>query len=86
MKLNKMKNGVFIFLGISVLLGAGFISSGLSEVAESISQQDTPVDDSQRMIVQDGVIYMYDTITGEVWKKEDIEEAKWEEVKKAYEY
>ncbi len=84
--MDKIKNGVFIFLGISILLAGGFISSGLSEVAESINQQDTPVGDSQRMIVQDGVIYMYDTITGQVWKKEDKTESKWEEVKKPYEY
>lgn len=80
MKLEKGKKGIFIFLGICILFAGGFIGGGLSDVAESINLQEDDTDDSYRMIVQDGIIYMYDTITGQVWKKADKPDSKWEEV------
>ena len=86
MKLEKIRTGIFIFLGICILLAGGFIGHGLGKVADSINQQDAKVDDSYRVIVQDGIMYMYDTITGQVWRKEDNPNSKWEEVKGLFDY
>ena len=67
-------------MGICILMAGGFIGSGLDNVAESINQQVIESDDSYRVVVQDGIIYMYDTITGQVWKKADNTDSKWEEI------
>jgi len=80
MKLEKVKNGVIIFVGICILLAGISISGGLGNVAESINQIDTGSDQSYELVVRDGIIYISDTITGQVWKKADIPEGKWEEI------
>lgn len=81
--MEKKKNGVLILLGICILIAGSLIGSGLSNVADSIYQLNTDGnngDDSHRVIVQDGIIYMYDTVSGEVWRKADKPDSKWEEV------
>ncbi|GIO21423.1 hypothetical protein [Oceanobacillus sp. J11TS1] len=77
--MEKKKNGIFIFLGICILIAGGFIGGGLTDVADSINQYEE-TDDSFRMIVQDGTIYMYETTSGQVWRKADNLDSKWEEV------
>lgn len=76
--------GVLIFLGIAILIAGGFIGGGLSDVADSINQQydddDTYYDNDYEIIVQDGIIYLYDKSSVLIWKKEDKPNAKWEEV------
>lgn len=79
MKSEKRKNGIFIFLGICILIAGGFIGGGLSDVADSINQQDEETDDSYRLIVQEGTLYMYDTVTGQIWRKTDTPDSEWEE-------
>lgn len=74
-----MKNVALIFLGICILIAGGFIGSGLNSVANSINQH-IKSDDSYRVVVQDGTIYMYDTIIGQVWKKTDKPDSRWEEI------
>lgn len=79
--MEKKNNGVLIFLGISILFAGGFVGSGLGDIADSINQHyEEDNDDSYRVIVQDGVIYKYDTTFGEIWKKEDDSDAKWEQI------
>lgn len=80
MKLEKVKNGVMIFVGICILLAGISISGGLGNVAESIDQLDTEGEKSYELVVRDGIIYLSDTITGRVWKKADSPESKWEEI------
>lgn len=84
MNLEKVKNGVMIFVGICILLAGISISGGLGNIAESISQIDSNTnsynDQSYELVVRDGIIYLSDTITGQVWKKADIPEGKWEEI------
>jgi len=82
--MEKANNGILIFLGICILLAGGFIGGGLSDVADSINLQSEETDDPYRVIVQDGNIYMYDTITGQVWRKADKPDSKWEEVEGLY--
>ena len=78
--MEKKNNGVLIFLGISILLAGGFIASGLSDISNSINQEYQEDNESYRVIVQDGVIYKYDTTFGTIWKKEDKSGAKWKEI------
>lgn len=80
MKLDKLKNGVLIFLGICILFAGRFIRSGLNNIANNMFQlnMETVSNDTYRVIVQDGRIYQYDTVFGEVWKKEDKPNAEWE--------
>jgi len=82
----KNNNGVLIFLGICILFAGGFIGSGLGDVAESVSinQSYDGESDSYRVVVQDGIIYMYDITTGQVWRKADNSDSKWEEVDDLY--
>lgn len=85
--MEQLKNGVFIFLGVCILLAGVFIAGGLSDVAERMDQQiHDSGSESLRMIVQDGFIYMYDTSTGQVLKKEDKVDADWEEINEPYDY
>ena len=81
-KLEKPKNGVLIFLGICILFAGGFIGGGLNSIADNMHQinTETESEDSYRVVVQDGIIYKYDTIWGDVWKKEDKPNAKWEDM------
>ncbi|MGN7939538.1 hypothetical protein [Metabacillus sp. 22489] len=53
-------------------------------MADSINLQSEETDDPYRVIVQDGNIYMYDTSTGQVWRKADKSDSKWEEVEGLY--
>lgn len=80
MKLDKLKNGILIFLSICILFAGGFIGSGLNNIAKNMFQLNTKTvsNDTYREIVQDGIIYQYDTVFGEVWKKEDKPNAEWE--------
>lgn len=82
MKLGKTKNGILIFLSICILIAGGFIGSGLNNIADNMFQlnTETVVNDNYRVIVQDGIIYQYDTVFGQVWKKEDNPDAEWEEI------
>ncbi len=84
MKLEKGKKGILIFLGICILLAGSSIGGGLNAIADSINFQDEETDDPYRMVVQDGIIYMYDTTTGQVWKKADKPDSKWEEVESLF--
>ena len=74
------KNGAVIFLGICILFAGGFIGSGLGNVADSIYGTQSTSNDTYRVFVQDGVIYKYDIISGQVWKKVDKPDSKWEQV------
>ncbi|WP_210471176.1 hypothetical protein [Sporosarcina sp. 6E9] len=80
MKLEKLKSGVMIFVGICILLAGISISGGLGNVADSINQIDAQSDQSYELVVRDGFIYISDTVNGQVWKKADVPEGKWEEI------
>ena len=87
MKLDKVKNGVFIFLGICILVAGEMISDGLITIAErSVHMDDTSIgnNESYELVVQDGFLYLTDTISGTVWKKADNPEAKWKELDYIY--
>lgn len=88
--MEKSYRGVLIFLGIAILIGGGFIGDGLSDIANSMNQQyddsdDTYYDSDYEVIVQDGVIYLYDKHDAFIWKKEDKPNAKWEEIDHVFE-
>ena len=85
--MDKNKNGVFIFLGVAIILVGFAISAGLGSISDSLDEFDMYLDEnddydeeSYELIVEDGVLYMWDSATGEVWKKEVDPKSKWEAI------
>lgn len=81
--MEKSYRGVLIFLGISILIAGGWIGGGLSDIADRINQSYDYDDDSfddYELIVEEGVLYLYDKSSALIWKKEDKPDAKWEEI------
>lgn len=81
--MEKSYRGVLIFLGIAILIAGGWIGGGLSDIADRINQPYDYDDDSfddYELIVEEGVLYLYDKSSALIWKKEDKPDAKWEEI------
>lgn len=85
--MDKNKNGVFIFLGVAIILVGFAISAGLGSISDSLDEFDMYLDEnddydeeSYELIVEDGVLYMWDPATGEIWKKEADAKSKWEAI------
>lgn len=79
--------GSIVILSISILVAASLISNAinnagwdLSSNLSTINMTDS-VSENYELLVNEGWLYLYDTTTGQVWKKADDPNATWEEVK-----
>lgn len=79
--MEKMKDGIFIFIGISIIAAGFFIASSIDTIGDTIVQfEPYPNNSTYDLVVQDGILYMWDTTTGVIWKKNEKEACEWEEV------
>lgn len=83
--------GAVIILSISIIFAASIFSNAITDVGYHMSSQLNshysdyyPVENFE-LVVSDGWLYLYETNTGQVWKKPDNPEGNWESVKPYYE-
>lgn len=84
------KKGLLLFLSavifsISIVIAAKFISEAINNVGLNLpaSSSNFSSSDNYELIVKDGWMYLYDTNSGQIWKKADNDnpDSKWEVVK-----
>lgn len=56
------------------------IGDSLNDISNDITNKDDEDDGDYHIVVQDGVIYMYNTYSGETWRKADKPDSKWAEI------
>jgi len=83
--------GAVIILSISIIFAASMLSNAIADAGYNMSSQFNshsgdyyPVENFE-LVVSEGWLYLYETNTGQVWKKPDNPEGNWESVKSYYE-
>lgn len=83
--------GAVIILSISIIFAASMLSNAITDAGYSMSSQLNSHSgnyysvENFELVVSEGWLYLYETNTGQVWKKPDDPEAEWESVKPYYE-
>jgi len=83
--------GAVIILSISLIFAASILSNAITDVGYHMSSQlnsqhsNYNSNGNFELVVSEGWLYLYDTNTGQVWKKPDNPEGDWEIVKHYYE-
>ena len=83
--------GAVVILSISIIFAASMLSNAIADAGYNMSSQFNshsgdyyPVGNFE-LVVSEGWLYLYETNTGQVWKKPDNPEGNWESVKSYYE-
>ena len=83
--------GAIVILSISIIIAASILSNAIDNAGHNVSsnlngyQGNYYSDENYELVVNEGWLYLYETNTGQIWKKRDDAEASWEIVKPYYE-
>ena len=83
--------GAVIILSISIIFAAYMLANAIADASYNMSSQvnshasDYYPDENFELVVSEGWLYLYETNTGQVWKKPEHSELEWERIKPYYE-
>ena len=83
--------GAVIILSISIIFAASILANAIGDAGYSMyspltshSNDYYPAENFE-LVVSEGWLYLYETNTGQVWKKPEHSELEWERIKPYYE-